>query len=179
MVAGAGLWLLVAALVSLLAGVGRARAATGDQAWEKFRGQVLFSDTILAPASAFASEELLVASLGRMGRSTIAGRDGFWRIHAVAFLDPAPTSSALRLRAVDVTQPGQRTEVKVFELTASPGQRELTLPDFVLSDAMGFKSGRRYELAIERGGTGASASASATATEGKADVYAKGVITLK
>jgi hypothetical protein len=167
MVTGAGVWLWLAALVSLLAGVGRARAATGEQAWEKFRGQVLFSDTILAPASAFPSEELMVASLGRMGRTTVHGRDGFWRLHAIAFLDPAPTSSALRMRAVDVSQPGHRAEVRVFELTVSPGQRELTLPDFVLSDAMGFKSGGRYELLIERAG------------EGKADVYAKGVITLK
>ena len=54
------------------------------------------------------------------------------------------------------------------------GEKELPLGDFVLSEDMGFVKGHRYEIAVAQGRDD-----SATPDKGKADVYAKGVITLK
>ncbi len=75
---------------------------------------------------------------------------GSGALHAVAFLDPAaPTSGAVRLRATDVTEPNQHDQVRVFDVAGEPGQKVLPLKDLVLTAAMGFKAGHRYELSIE------------------------------
>jgi hypothetical protein len=148
-----------------------------EAVWRHFRGKVVLSDQEIAPASAFASDGLMVSALKRLSRTTIDGVNGFWRFHGVAFLDPAPSTGALRLRATDVTDPKHRHEVRVFELTAEPGRTELPLDDFVLTGAMGFEPGHRYEIAIERGG---GEPAPESEHQGrKPDVYAKGVITLR
>jgi hypothetical protein len=191
---GMGFWLLVAAFVALM--VGRVRAEgpgplpfapamspaqtpgvaspSHDEVWSQFHGQVVFSDVLVAPTSAFPSDRVMVAALHRIERNTVEGTDGFWRLHAIAFLDPAPPSGALRLRATDVTIPKQRHEVRVFELATEAGTKELPLNDIVLTDAMGFAAGHKYEVAIERGGEDV-----AGGIAGKQDVYAKGVITLR
>jgi hypothetical protein len=174
MAVGAGFWLLVAAVMVLLAG--RARAVEGDLVWGQFRGKLLFSDVMLAPASAFPSESLRAASLRRLERSTIEGRGGFWRMHGQAFLDPVPTGGKLRLRAMDASEGDQKRDIRVFEVDIQPGQRDLPLADLVLTDAMGFVAGHRYEIVVERGGPGGG---DGTPDEGKRDVYAKGVITLR
>lgn len=192
---GVALWFLVAAFVALM--IGRAHAepappphaapaitpaappapapaegATAvDAAAKAFHGQVLFSDVMIAPASAFPSGDAMVGALQRLKRQSVQGTDGFWRLHAVAFPSPVPTSGTYRLRATDTTNDKQRKQVKVFEISGQPGQPELEISDLVLTDVMGFQRGHRYELAVIGGGED-------DATAGKADVYAQGVITL-
>jgi hypothetical protein len=182
-VVGVGFWLLVAMFMALFAV--RAHAQGEDEAWQAFHGQVLISDTMIAPAEAFDSGATMVAALRRVERTTVGERDGFWRLHAVAFLDPAaPVSGAVRLRASDVTEPNQHDKVRTFNVEGEPGQKVLPLKDLVLTAAMGFKAGHRYELAIEAGAAdeataGAVAGPAPTAASGKADTYAKGMITLR
>jgi len=188
-----GFWLLAAAMLMTMFAA-RARAQGEDEAWQAFHGQVVISDIMIAPADAFESGATMVAALRRAERTTVGGRDGFWRLHAVAFLDPAAPSGALRMRASDVTVPNQRDQVKVFDLAGAAGQKVLPVADLVLTGAMGFKPGHRYELSIEQapeepatglpsaGGVApvsAGGGGSATGVGGKPAVYAKGMITLK
>jgi hypothetical protein len=188
---GMGFWLLAAAMLMTMFAA-RARAQGEDEAWQAFHGQMVISDIMIAPADAFESGATMVSALHKAERTTVGARDGFWRLHAVAFLDPAATG-ALRMRALDVTAPNQREQVKVFDLAGQAGQKILPVADLVLTGAMGFKPGHRYELSIEPApeeagtgspsGIGAAAAAgggtSASGVGGKTAVYAKGMITLK
>jgi hypothetical protein len=173
-VVGVGFWLLVAAFVSMFAL--RAHAQGEDEAWQAFHGQVLVSDVMIAPTEAFDSGATLVAALRRVERKAVDARDGFWRLHLVAFLDPAAPSRALRMRATDITAPQHRVQVRLFDVDGEPGQKMLSMKDLVLSGDMGFKPGHQYELAIEQGGDEAP---EAKPAAGKPDVYAKGMITLR
>lgn len=191
---GVAFWFLVAAFFALM--IGRARAETApaapapvvasvsqpspaldeglsavDVAAKAFRGQVLFSDVLIAPASAFPPGDAMVGALQRLKRSSVQGTDGFWRLHAVAFPSPVPPGGSYRLRATDTTPGKDRKQIKVFEISAQPGQSELEISDLVLTDVMGFQRGHRYELAVVGG-------ADDDAGAGKEDVYAQGVITL-
>ncbi len=69
-----------------------------------FRGQVLFSDVMIAPASAFPSGDAMVTALQRLKRSSVEGTGGFWRLHVVAFPNPVPTGGTYRLLAKDTTE---------------------------------------------------------------------------
>jgi hypothetical protein len=153
------------------------RPARGqDEAWSAYKGQIVFSEVLLAPE--FGSEQAMVTALRRFASPAIEGRDGFWRLHLVAFLDPAPSAYVLHIVATDVTGPKNRHEVKVLEVSAEPGQRTLRMNDLVLSDAMGFEHGHRYELQVVSGDGDAAAGRAANA-RGKQDVYARGVVTLR
>jgi hypothetical protein len=142
-----------------------------DVAAKTFRGQVVFSDVLIAPAADFPSGDAMVGALQRLKRSTVQGTEGFWRMHMVAFPSPVPPGGTYRLRATDTTNPKARKQVKVFEIGAQAGQPELEVKDLVLTDVMGFKPGHSYEIAV----VGAGDDPAAT---GKEDVYAQGVITL-
>jgi hypothetical protein len=168
----------VAAVLALVCacvlGGGRvAGAAHDDDALGAFRGKVVFSDVLIAPAESFPSPQIMAVALRRLEHPVVGGRDGFWRFHFVAFMDPAPDTAALKVAVTDVTQPKHRRVVKVFEMTGKPGDAELRVSDFVLTDAMGFEHGHSYELAVARGGDDDGERV------GKADVYARGVVTLR
>jgi hypothetical protein len=140
----------------------RADAAGQDDAWNTFRGRIVCSEVPLAPE--FGSAQTMVAALRRFGSGTVYGRDGYWRFHVMAFLDPPPRTDGLRLVATDVTAGvKEHREVKALEVDVQPGQETLRLDDLVLSDAMGFEHGHRYQLEL---------------VGGKRDVYARGVVTL-
>jgi hypothetical protein len=180
--AGLGFWLLMSALVALMAGKVRAEtrpltpavapaiAPTTALAGGQFHGQVVFSDVLIASPAQFPSEAAMTEALRRLKRTTVEGADGFWRLHLVAFLDPAPQSASFRLRATDVTDPHDRREVKVFEVDGQPGQKELGINDLVVTETMGFARGHRYEITV--------VPRADEPVAGKEDVYAKGVITL-
>ena len=139
--------------------------------WGQFKGQVVFSDIMIASVAQFPSAAAMSEALRRLKRTTVeGGAEGFWRLHMVAFLDPAPQVTSFRLRATDVTDPKDRHEVKMFEIDGQPGQNELAVNDLVLTEVMGFERGHRYEIAVIARGDDLPA--------GKADVCAKGVITL-
>ena len=190
--AGLGFWLLVSALVALMGGrahadskvaviapaapvgpdVPAASVAPGAAAvtWGQFHGQVVFSDIMIASPAQFPSDAAMNEALRRLKRTTVEGADGFWRLHMVAFLEPAPRVASFRLRATDVTDPKDRHEVKTFEVDGKPGQTELEINDLVVTEVMGFERGHRYEIAVIARADDVPA--------GKGDVYAKGVITL-
>ncbi len=171
------LWACVALAVTLVGSgmFGPARARADETSWRQFRGRVVVSDYVIAPAASFPSPEVMVAALRRLERATIeAASAGFWRMHLYAFLDRVPDGDGLRLLAIDVTDAREPREVRAFELKVAGGEKELPLGDFVLTEAMGFVKGHRYEIAVARG-----RGDSDTPDKGKADVYAKGVITLK
>jgi hypothetical protein len=198
--AGLGFWLLVSALVALWGGRARADVkvatitpaaqgapvTTGGAAAQgasvptgapgtrvtrgQFHGQVLFSDIMIASPAQFPSDAAMSEALRRLKRTTVEGTDGFWRLHMVAFLEPAPQGTSFRLRATDVTDPKDRRQVKMFEIDGQPGQTELEINDLVVTNVMGFERGHRYEIAVMPRGDDLPA--------GKGDVYAKGVITL-
>jgi hypothetical protein len=153
----------------------RTARAEQPEVWNAYRGKIVFSDVLIAPASQFASGQTMLAALRRFERPVVEGRDGFWRFHFVAFLDPAPPSPALRIVATDVTDPKSHHEVRTFEIAGEPGSRELRVGDFVLTDAMGFEHGHKYELAVVGGGDEQPAPGRAR----KADAYARGVVTLR
>jgi hypothetical protein len=136
----------------------------------QFHGQVVFSDIMIASPAQFPSDAAMSEALRRLKRTTVEGADGFWRLHMVAFLEPAPRVTSFRLRATDVTDPKDRREVKMFEVDGQPGQTELEINDLVVTSVMGFERGHRYEIAVIPRGDDLPA--------GKGDVYAKGVITL-
>jgi hypothetical protein len=169
---------LLVGMVALVAVSALARGAAADDAmWRSFRGRVMFSDIALAPASTFESPAMMTAARRRIERSTFEQTAGFWRIHMLAFLDrPAPTST-LKMRASDVTDPRAPRQVRVFEVPVERGARELRLDDFVVTEAMGFARGASYQISIEAGDEGPAGAENGKA--GKADVYAKGVITLR
>ena len=177
--AGLGFWLLVSALVALWGGRAHADGAAAPAApvatvaavtWGQFHGQVVFSDIMIASPAQFPSDSAMSEALRRLKRTTVEGAEGFWRLHLVAFLDPAPRGAAFRLRATDVTNPNDRREVKTFEVDGQPGQNELAINDLVVTEVMGFERGHRYEIAV--------VSREDDLPAGKGDVYAKGVITL-
>ena len=148
-----------------------AAAPVAAVTWGQFKGQVVFSDIMIASAAQFPSDAAMSEALRRLKRTTVeGGAEGFWRLHMVAFLDPAPRVTSFRLRATDVTDPKDRHEVKMFEIDGQPGQNELAVNDLVLTEVMGFERGHRYEIAVIARGDDLPA--------GKGDVCAKGVITL-
>ena len=147
-----------------------AAAPVAAVTWGQFKGQVVFSDIMIASAAQFPSDAAMSEALRRLKRTTVEGAEGFWRLHMVAFLDPAPRVTSFRLRATDVTDPKDRREVKMFEIDGQPGQNELAVNDLVLTEVMGFERGHRYEIAVIARGDDLPA--------GKGDVCAKGVITL-
>ena len=167
----------VAAVAMVLAAL--APLAQADEAlWQAFHGRVVCSDIALAPASNFGSGAQMTSALKRIERSGFDQTAGFWRLHIIAFLNrPAPTST-LVLRTTDTSDPRAPRAVRVFEVPVERGEKELRLDDFVVTPAMGFAPGGSYELAIEAPGDGGVAGPE-TAKAGKADVYAKGVITLR
>lgn len=167
----------------LVAGAPRAHA--DDAMWRAFRGRVMFSDIAPAPASTFPSGEARTAALQRIGRSAIEQTSGFWRIHMVMFLDRPAGTDNLLLRAFDVGVPEARAvrgseprQVRVFEVPVERGATEVQLDDFVVTEAMGFQRGDSYEFSIEAPPEDGNPLA-ATKKAGKADAYAKGVITLR
>jgi hypothetical protein len=172
-----------AALFCAAALLASGTARADDQAWREFRGQVLVSDVLLAPS--FDSDQELITTLRRVKCSTVTATYGFWRLHLVAFLDPAAGdgTETAALVARDVTNLKERkgarleggTEVKVFEVPVQPGQKVVQMNDFVLSESMGFERGHDYELTVE---TSRDAELGAGAGE-KRDVNARGVVTLR
>ncbi|MES1166162.1 MAG: hypothetical protein ABUR63_10410 [Verrucomicrobiota bacterium] len=192
---GIALWLLVAAFAALMIGrahAEEARPAAGppvvasmaqpststpegasavDAAAKAFRGQVILSDVMIAPAAAFPSGDAMVGALQRLKRTTVHGVDGFWRLHMVAFPSPVPAGGTFRLRATDTADGKQPKPIRVFEISAQPGHPEVEMPDLVLTDVMGFKPGHSYEIAVVGSGDAGEGA-------GKEDVYAQGVITL-
>jgi hypothetical protein len=177
-------WAVIAVLAGSLAGAPAVADGTGPEAWRQFRRQVLFSDVLLAPAAEFPTTAARIASLRRMQRTEIEGPGGFWRIQAVAFLDPPAPSGALGLRATDITNPSQPRSVRLFELNAMRGDHEVSIDDLVLTDAMGFEPNHRYEITVEQHEDAPEtdvmgAGLPGTGRAGKRDVYAKGVVTLR
>jgi hypothetical protein len=188
--AGFAFWLLVSAFLALVGGRARAqdRVAPGPRVASvlpapavpaptgptptspQFQGQVVFSDVLIAPASQFPTPAAMTEALRRLKRTTVEGADGFWRLHMVAFLDHAPQTGSFQLRATDVTDAKDRREVKTFDVEGQPGENELPINDLVLTETMGFLRGHRYEMTVVPRGDGEAT--------GKADVCAKGVITL-
>ncbi|HSS37957.1 MAG TPA: hypothetical protein VLT58_04250 [Polyangia bacterium] len=146
-------------------------ASAVDAAARAFRGQVILSDVMIAPAAAFPSGEAMVGALQRLKRTTVHGTDGFWRLHMVAFPSPVPPGGTYRLRATDTTEGKHGKPIRVFEISAQPGDAELEMPDLVLTDVMGFKPGHTYDITVVGAGD-------ADAGAGKEDVCAQGVITL-
>jgi len=120
----------------------------------------------------------MTSALRRIQRSAIDQNAGFWRVHMIAFLDRPAATGSLMLRASDVADPRAPRQVRVFEVPVERGGKELRLDDFVVTAAMGFEPGRTYEFAFE-----APAEEGVPGGEpkkaGKADAYAKGVITLR
>jgi hypothetical protein len=171
-------WFLRGALA--LAAVGAfAPAANADETlWRAFRGRVTFSEVALAPESAFDSPATMAAALQRIQRSAVEQNAGFWRLHVLAFLDRPAATSGLVLRATDVTDPRTPREVRVFQVPAERGAKDLRLDDFVVTETMGFQRGASYEITVEPAPETVGG-APETRKAGKADVYAKGVITLR
>jgi hypothetical protein len=171
-------WFLRGALA--LAAVGAfAPAANADETlWRAFRGRVTFSEVALAPESAFDSPATMAAALQRIQRSAVEQNAGFWRLHVLAFLDRPAATSGLVLRATDVTDPRTPREVRVFQVPAERGAKDLRLDDFVVTETMGFQRGATYEITVEPAPETVGG-APETRKAGKADVYAKGVITLR
>ena len=169
----------VAAIAPVAPAPAVAAGAPGPAAtWGHFHGQVVFSDIMIASPAQFPSDAAMSEALRRLKRTTVEGADGFWRLHMVAFLDPAPRGTSFRLRATDVTDPKDRREVKMFEVDGQPGQPELEINDLVVTNVMGFERGHRYEIAVMPRGSDPVTGSGDDLPAGKGDVYAKGVITL-
>jgi hypothetical protein len=166
--------------VLALAGIGViAPAASADETlWRTFRGRVTFSDVALAPESSFENPATMAAALRRIQRSSFEENAGFWRLHLIAFLDRPAATGGLVLRATDVTDPRAPREVRVFQVPGERGLKELRLDDFVVTETMGFHRGASYEITIEAAPETGGGEPE-TRKAGKADVYAKGVITLR
>lgn len=169
---------------------GEESGARVAEAFAAFRRQVVMSEIQIAPLDDFPSGAALLATLRRLSTREIGARQGFWRFHFVAFPDPAPDTAEVWTSLTDVTEPGRRREVKVFEMSAQPGARSLLVDDVVLTEAMGFQHGHTYEVAVTRGdGDAAFADGPAGAASGsgrpsgssrsRSAVLAVGVITLK
>src|SRR4051812_45147180 len=153
-------------------------AGADEEMWRSFRGRVMFSDVALAPESNFESPAMMASALRRIQRSVADQNAGFWRLHILAFLDRPAATGTLVLRATDVSDARAPRQTRVFELPVERGAKQLRLDDFVVTDTMGFAKGASYEIAIEAPPE-ESGPAAETKKAGKADVYAKGVITLR
>jgi hypothetical protein len=165
----------VTAALSLLAAGSAARANGAGSVRSELVGQVVVSDVLLAPGLGTSSGGQ--AALQRFGRHSVSRISGFWRLHMVAFLAgaSAPGSDMVSLVAYDVTTPGDRHQVRVFEVPLDGGSHTVQINDFVVSEEMGFQAGHRYELVVQAGDDeGGSA-----APQRKPDVLAKGVVTLR
>jgi len=154
------------------------QAGADEEMWRSFRGKVTFTDIALAPASSFESATLMTSALKRIQRSSVDQNGGFWRLHILAFLERPAASGTLVLRASDVSDPAVPRSTRVFEVPIERGQKELRLDDFVVTETMGFTRGNSYEITIEAPPE-EGVTAAETKKAGKADVYAKGVITLR
>jgi hypothetical protein len=84
-----------------------ARSAAADDAmWRNLpRARDVQRHRALRPAANFESPAMMSAALKRIERSTFDQTAGFWRMHMVAFLDRPAPSSALKMRATDITDP--------------------------------------------------------------------------
>ena len=150
-------------------------AAADEEAWHRFKGQVVISDVLLAPS--FGSDRVMITSLSRMRVSAVLEAGDFWRLHLVAFLDPGADGQTLHVVARDITAPEDRDQarrgslaaLKVFETPGEPGQKIMQMNDLVLTEAMGFHRGHTYEVSVEND----------PGPRGKEDVYAQGVVTLR
>jgi len=171
-------WFLRGGLALAVVGAFAPAASADETLWRAFRGRVTFSDIALAPESNFESPAMMAAALQRIQRSAVEQTAGFWRLHVLAFLDRPAATGALVLRATDVTDRRAPREVRVFEVPAERGAKELRLDDFVVTETMGFQRNATYEIAIEAAPETVGG-APETRKAGKADVYAKGVITLR
>lgn len=140
--------------------------ALSDAAWQEFRGKVIVSDVLLA--SQFGSDQVKINSLNRVQRTAVTGAEGFWRLHFIAFLDRPIGGDTVNLTAYE-TGDKTRRAVKTFEVPVPPGSKELHLNNFVVSEGMGFRRGQSYDLVVEP----------ADKVNGKQDVVARGVITLR
>jgi len=165
--------------VAVLAGVAALAplARAQEEMWRNFHGRIVFTDIALAPESNFENVATMTSALKRLERTTIDQRSGFWRIHVLAFLERPSATRTLVLRASDVSDPKAPRQVRVFEVPIERGQKELRMDDFVVTTGMGFATGGRYELALEAPPEDGTPAGETKA--GKADVYAKGVITLR
>jgi hypothetical protein len=153
-------------------------AGADEEMWRAFHGRVVFSDVALAPPSSFESPTMMTSALRRIQRTTIDQNAGFWRVHILAFLDRPAATGSLMLRASDVSDTRAPRQVRVFEVPVTRGDKELRLDDFVVTDTMGFAAGRSYEFVFEAPGEEGVPGGEAKKA-GKADAYAKGVITLR
>ncbi len=153
-------WLAAVVVALALAAPGAVKADAGGD----FAGQVVVSDVLLAPG-------VTGAALKRFQRQVVQAVGGFWRLHMVAFLDRAADGEAVTLAAYDVTSGGERRQVRVFEVPVESGARTVQLNDFVVSEAMGFERGHKFEIDIEP--------AAAAPGAQKPGPYAKGSITLR
>ena len=115
----------------------------------------------------------LIGATGKIGSKITA--ELLQRGHLVTAIarNPEKAPSHKNLKAVkgDVTDPKDRREVKTFEVEGQPGDNQLSINDLVLTEVMGFLPGHRYEMAVIPRVDGE--------TAGKADVCAKGVISLR
>ncbi|HTK78357.1 MAG TPA: hypothetical protein VL371_24060, partial [Gemmataceae bacterium] len=125
------------------------RAGADDSLWRTFRGRVTFTDIALAPETSFESPATMAVALRRIQRTFAEQTAGFWRLHILAYLERPAATGALLLRATDVTDARAPQEVRVFEVPAERGDKEVRLDDFVVTEAMGFRRGARYEITIE------------------------------
>jgi hypothetical protein len=150
--------------ISIALAIGSGRPAqAGEPAPAELAGQVVVSDVMLAPGVG-------AVALKRFQRAVVRQVAGFWRLHMMAFLDREVDGDAVALGVYDVTSPGERKQVKVFDVPVESGARTVHLNDFVVSPPMGFEAGHKYEVAIEPAGGDRG---------GKRDAYAKGVVTLR
>jgi hypothetical protein len=168
----------VTAALSLLAAGSAAWANGAGSVRSELVGQVVVSDVLLAPGLGTSSNAQ--AALQRFGRQSVARISGFWRLHMVAFLAggrgaSAPDTEMVSLVAYDVTTPGDRHQVRIFEVPLEGGSRTVQINDFVVSEDMGFQAGHRYELVVQAAGD----EAAGNDPQRKPDVLAKGVVTLR
>jgi hypothetical protein len=164
----------VTAAISLLAAGLPAWANGAGSVRSELVGQVVVSDVMLAPGLGASSNAQ--TALQRFGRQSVRRISGFWRLHMVAFLAgaSAPGSEMVSLVAYDVTTPGDRHQVRIFEVPLDGGSRTVQIDDLVVSEEMGFQAGHRYELIVQAG-----RDAVGEAPQRKPDVLAKGVVTLR
>jgi hypothetical protein len=142
--------------------------------------------TAATPTTAMTGQTM-TSAMRRIERSTIEqSASGFWRIHMLAFLDHPAATDVLIMRAKDIGVPREtrdvrtpeQRQVRVFEVPVERGAREVRLDDFVVTEAMGFEKNVSYEMSLEAPPEEGSP-LGGTKKAGKADVYAKGVITLR
>jgi len=101
----------------LLLGAGPTRADDdgADEAFRALKHRVIVSEILIAPLADFPSSQAALAALRKLSRPEIQARNGFWRFHFVAFMEPSPDTAEVQMVMTDVTEPRHRREVKVFE----------------------------------------------------------------